>query len=379
MSRKRKRHAVDPCLGFYLLSSGKVISSPSSKSCNISPNFGINSLATCTEFHEDTQALVPSSIENERGTEGSHDVSHDQHLKLPECGLQLKCARQTQAVNLKLGSENLKSSSDIASDPGQPMMTVEDFLKRSTKKQNSKPKRRIKRLGDSGALIETERRHEILGSDTGDASQGIMQLRSRKIRRAAMYDSETLSDDDSSLNHGESSPLEIKRKKPRGRILKPLKERLFEAAVLTHGNPDDILVHGSTTGSELAPSRRPLRFVPDIQSELDDGHQIDKRHPRTWSLVDPRKSTVIRTASFSSKIRPCLQHMNLALPGKSTNLSDQTPKRLWKFTDDKFSFGNLKSNGQPKISPVKKAHKYPPLTFVSLKEAEEDYKSIFSS
>jgi hypothetical protein len=376
VSRKRKRHAVDPCLGFYLLSSGKVISSPSSKSCNISPNFGINSLAACTDFHEDT--LVPSSIANERGTEGSHDVSHDQHLKLPDCGLQLtpECARQTQAVNLKLGSENLKSSSDIASDPGQPMMTVEDFLKRSTKKQNSKPKRRIKRLGDKGALIETERQHEILESDTGDTSQGIMQLRSRKIRRATMY--ESLSDDDSSINYGESSPLEIKRKKTRGRILKPLKERLFEAAVLTHGNPDDILVHGPTTGSKLASSRRPLRFIPDIQPELDDGHQIDKRRPRTWSLVDPRKSTTIRTASFSSKIRPCLQHMNLAFTGKSANLSVQTPKR-WKFTDDKFSFGNLRSNRQPKISPVKKAYKYPPLPFVSLKEAEEDYKFIFSS
>jgi hypothetical protein len=376
VSRKRKRHAVDPCLGFYLLSSGKVISSPSSKSCNISPNFDINALAACTEFHEDT--LVPSSIENKRGTEGSRDVSHSQQLKLPDCGPQLtpKYARRTQAVNSKLGSENLKSSSNIAPDPGQPMMTVEDFLKRSTKKQYSKPKRRIKRLGDNdGALFETERQHEILGSDTGDTSQGIMQLRSRKIRRATMY--ESLSDESSSLNHGESSPLEIKRKKTRGRILKkPLKERLFEAAVLTHGHPDDILVHGPTTGSELAPSRRPLHFIPNIQPELD-GHQIDKRRPRTWSLVDPRKSTAIRTASFSSKMRPCL---HLTSTENSTKLSVQPPKR-WKFTDGSFSSGNLKSNRdrQPKITPVKGAYKHAPLTFVSLKEAEEDYRSIFSS
>ena len=339
----------------------------------------INSLAACTDFHEDS--LVPSSIENKRGTEGNRDATHDQHLEiLPDCGFQLtpKYARRTQAANLRLGSENLNSS---ASDPGQHMMTVEDFLKRSTKretvvkKQYGKPKRRIKRLGDNGALFETETQHKILGSDTGDTSQGIMQLRSRKIRRATMHESS--SDESSSLNHGESSPLEIKGKKTRGRILKPLKERLFEAAVLTHGHPDDILVHGPTNSSVLAPSRRPLRFVPNIQPEFDD-YQIDKRRPRTWNLVDPRKSTAIRTASFSSKIRPCLQHMDSTLIGKSANLSVQPPKR-WKFTDDSFSFGNLKSNRQPKISPVKKAHEYPPLTFVSLKEAEEDYKSIFSS
>ena len=382
MSRKRKRHAVDPCLGFYLLSSGKVVSSPSSKSCSISPNFGINALEACSEFRED--ALVPSSIENELGTEVSGDVSYNQHSKLPDYEYQLtpKYARRTQAVNLRrLDSENLNSSGNIVSDPVQPTMTVEDFLKRSAKRetvlksQYGKPKRRIKRLG---ALFKTEGQHEILRSDTGDASQDIMQLRTRTVRRATMYESS--SDESSSLNRGESSPLEIKRKKTRGRILKPLKERLFEAAVLTHGDPDDILVHGPTTGSELAPSRRPLHFVPNIQPELDDGYQIDKHsdRPQTWSFVDPRKSTAIRTASFSSKIRPCLQHMNLTLTGKSANLSVQPPK-LWKFTDDSFSLDNLKSKRQPKISPEKKAYKYPPLTFVSLKEAEEDYKAIFSS
>ena len=372
MSRKRKRHAVDPCLGFYLLSSGKVVSSPSSKSSNISPDFGTNALAAaCTEFHEDALVL-PSSIENKLGTEVSRD-----------CGPQLtpKYASRTKDINLRLDYENLNSSGNIASDPGQLMMTVEDFLKRSTKreamekKQYGKPKRRIKRLGD--ALFKPGGQHEILGSDPGDTSQGIMQLRSRKIRRATIYESS--SDESSSLIHGESSPLKIMRKKTRlgGRTLKPLKDRLFEAAVLTHGDPDDILVHGPTTGSVLPPSRRPLRFVPSIQPELD-GNQLEKHRPQTWSFVDPRKSTAIRTASFSSKIRPCLQHMNLSFTRKSANLSDQPPK-LWKFTDDSFSLGNLKSSRQPKISPIKNAHEYPPLTFVSLKEAEADYKSIFSS
>ena len=384
VSRKRKRHAVDPCLGFYLLSSGKVVSSPISKSCNVSPNLGINALEASTEFHEDT--LASFSIEDKLGTEVNRDASHNQHPKPPDCELQLtpKYPRRTRAVNLRrLDSEDLNSSSNIASDPGQLMMTVEDFLKRSTKKetverkQKCKPKRRIKRLGDNGALFKTEGQHEILGSDTGDASQNIMQLRSRKIRRATMYESST--DESSSHNHGESSPLEIKRKKTQGRILKPLKERLFEAAVLTHGDPDDILVHGPTSGSELAPSRRPLRFVPNIQPELD-GNQIDKQRQRTWTFVDPRKSTAIRSASFSSKIRPCLQNMKVtqAFPGNSANLSDQPPKR-WKFTDGKFSLGNLKSNRRHKISPIKKAYEYPPLTFVSVNEAEEDYKSIFSS
>ena len=375
MSRKRKRHAIDPCLGFYLLSTGKVVLSPSSKSSNNSPSVGFKALAACTEFHEDS--LVPSSIENKQDI---CDASHSQHLEnFPDYGLQHtpKCARQIQPV--KLGSENLNSSSNMASDSGQLMMTVEDFLKRSTKreavvkKQYGKSKRRIKRLDDNGALFEAERQHGILGSDAGDMGQDILQLRSKKIRRATIYESS--SDDDSSLNQGESSPLEKKRKKTR-RHIKPLKERLYEAAVLTHGHPDDILVHGVATGSELAPSRRPLHFIPNAQPELDD--QTDNRRPATWSLVDPRKSTAIRTASFSSKIRPSLQNMNSNWR-KTANLSVQPPKR-WKFTGASHSsLGNLKSTEQPKMPTVKNAYEYPPLAFVSVKEAEEDYKSIFSS
>jgi hypothetical protein len=106
---------------------------------------------------------------------------------------------------------------------------------------------------------------------------------------------------------------------------------------------------------------------------------MDKRRSRTWSLVDPRKSMAIRSASFSSKIRPCLQPVDLASSGKTLNLSLQPLKR-WKFADASLSSsGNLKPNKQPKIPVVKKAYEYPPLAFVPLKEAEEDYKSIFSS
>jgi hypothetical protein len=276
-----------------------------------------------------------------------------------------------------MSSENLNpSSNNIASDPGQQMMTVEDFLKRSTKreaKQYGKPKKRIKRLRDNGALSDADGQHEILESDTRDTGQDMMQLRSKKIRRATIYESS--SDESSSINHGESSPLEKKRKKARSRTLKSLKERLYEAAVSTHGHPDDILVYGATNGSELAPSRRPLHFIPNTQPEIDDD-QMDKRRLQTWSLIDPRKSTAIRTASFSSKIRPCLQYMN-STSGKTANLSVQPPKR-WKFPDASFSCSSLRSDRQPKTA-VKKAFEYPPLTFVSLKEAEEDYKSIFSS
>lgn len=380
MSRKRKRRAVDPCLGFYLLSSGKVVSSPSSWSDD-SSGFGLRAPAACTDFHEDT--LAPSSIENKLGTEGICVASQNQCLKdLPDYRLQhtLECTRQMQSEDP--GYENLKSSSHIASDSRQPMMTVEDFLKRSTKgkavvkKQYGKTKTRIKRLGDNGALLETEGQCKFLGPDQGDSSQGFMQLRSKKIRRT-IYESS--SDDDSALNE-ESSPLKTKINGNRGRIHKPLKERLYEAVVLTHGHPDDVLVHDATSGSKLTSTRRPLHFIPNAQPELDDG-QMDKRRPRTWSLVDPRKSMAIRTATFSSKIQPCLPHMD-APSGKTANLSVQPPKR-WKFADASFAQSSLskqKPKNQPtgKIPAVKAAYKYPSLAFVSLEEAEEDYKSMFS-
>ena len=375
MSRKRKRHAVDPCLGFYLLSSGKSVSSPSIKSSKSSPSFGLEASAACTKVHEDT--FVPSFFENKHGTEGVRDAQHLENL--PGYGLHTpKRARRLQPENL--GNENLPSSRNIVPSSRQLMMTVNDFLKRTNKtesvikKQYGKPKRRIKRLGDNSTLFEE---HGILESDAEDTGQGFMQLRSKKIRRATMYESS--SDESSSLNHGESSPLEFKRKKPQGRIHKPLKERLYEAAVLTHGDPDDILVHGAGTVSELAPSRRPLRFVPDTQPELDNYQMDTKRRSRTLNFVDPRKSTAIRTASFSSKIRPYLQDTDPAFPGKTANLFVQHPKR-WQFANAGLvSSSILKSNRQPKIPAVKRGYKYPPLALVSVKEAEEDYKSIFCS
>jgi len=377
VSRKRKHHAVDPCLGFHLLSSGNIISSPSSRS-NHSPSFGFKAPAACKDVHEDT--LVLPSIENKPRTEDICDASRNQQLEnLPDYRLQrtAESPRRTQPENP--GYENLNLSSNIAVTSIQLMMTVEDFLKGSSKrkgvvkKQYGRPKTRIKRLGDNGALFEAERPYGVWGSD---ASQDFIQLRSKKIRRATMY--EPSSDEASSPNHKESSPLESKTRKTRGRILKSLKERLYEAAVLTHGHPDDILVHGATTVPELAPSRRPLRFIPNTQPELDES-QIGKRRPRTWSLVDPRKSMAIRTASFSSKIRPCLQQRESTSSGKLANFSVQPPKR-WKFADASLAYSslsNLKSNRQPK-TPVVKAYEYPPLVFVSLKEAEDYYKSMFS-
>ena len=370
MSRKRKRHAVDPCLGFYLLSSGKIVSSPNSKSSHNSPSLGFKTLGTLTESHENT--LVPSSFENKHGTEGICDTSsHSQCPKnFPDYGHQhtLKCARPIQPDNPSYG--HLTTSSN--------MMTVEDSLKGSkkrgdtVKKQYGKPKRRIKRLGDNGALFDADKQYEVLGSDPeDDTGQGFMQLRSKKIRRAVVYESS--SDESSLLNQEDSSPLQIKMKKTRGRMSKPLKERLYEASVLTHGNPDDILIHGTTTGSELASSsRRPLRFVPSARPELDNS-QMDKRRPRTWSLVDPRKSMAIRAASFSSAIR---RHVDSTSLGKTINISVQPPKR-WKFADPSLAYSslsNLKPNRQPKIPPVKEAYQCPPLEFVSLKEAEENYK-----
>ena len=322
-------------------------------------------LTACTDFHEDT--LTPSSVDNKCATESIYDVSRNQLLPDYELQRTPKCARQIQPENP--GHRNLDSS----------MVTVEDFLKRSNKRgvkrQYGKPKRRTKRLGDNSALFKGETQQEILGSDAGDTSEDVMQLRSKKIRRATSYES---SSDESSPDHEESRPLQIKGKKNRNRMLKPLKERLYEAAVLTHGNPDDILVHGATTDSELASSRRPLCFIPSTQPELDD-HQVNKSRPRTWTLVDPRKSMAIRSASFSSKTRPCLQHIDSTSSGKTSKLFVRPPRR-WKFADASLansSLTNLKSKRQPN-KPAVKTFEYPPLIFVSLKEAEEDYKSMFS-
>ncbi|KAJ4494907.1 hypothetical protein C8J55DRAFT_576796 [Lentinula edodes] len=83
----------------------------------------------------------------------------------------------------------------------------------------------------------------------------------------------------------------VKRKRRR-----PLADCLLQAAVLSGVNPVDSLIEPDP--SAPPPTRKPLQFeIPDFLRHTPESQL--KRRP-SWTLVDPHRTTSIRTASFAS-------------------------------------------------------------------------------
>ncbi|KAJ4500785.1 hypothetical protein C8R41DRAFT_808928 [Lentinula lateritia] len=83
----------------------------------------------------------------------------------------------------------------------------------------------------------------------------------------------------------------VKRKRRR-----PLANCLLQAAVLSGVNPVDSLIEPDP--SAPPPTRKPLQFeIPDFLRHTPESQL--KRRP-SWTLVDPHRTTSIRTASFAS-------------------------------------------------------------------------------
>ncbi|KAJ3933398.1 MAG: hypothetical protein NXY57DRAFT_1037654 [Lentinula lateritia] len=83
----------------------------------------------------------------------------------------------------------------------------------------------------------------------------------------------------------------VKRKRRR-----PLANCLLQAAVLSGVNPVDSLIEPDS--SAPPPTRKPLQFeIPDFLRHTPESQL--KRRP-SWTLVDPHRTTSIRTVSFAS-------------------------------------------------------------------------------
>ncbi|KAJ3878226.1 hypothetical protein F5051DRAFT_452421, partial [Lentinula edodes] len=77
---------------------------------------------------------------------------------------------------------------------------------------------------------------------------------------------------------------------------RPLADCLLQAAVLSGVNPVDSLIEPDP--SAPPPTRKPLQFeIPDFLRHTPESQP--KRRP-SWTLVDPHRTTSIRTASFAS-------------------------------------------------------------------------------
>ncbi|KAF8149891.1 hypothetical protein B0H34DRAFT_166209 [Crassisporium funariophilum] len=269
------------------------------------------------------------------------------------------------------------------------MVTLEDFLRRSSELKPKKEKRYGKERKRTTSHLEVdsapapggvvEVQPELSKQEEEEEEEDSMfHLRSRKVPRVLSPESSSEFGASSTVPEP-SSPLAVyerKRTKKRNLHPKTLNHRLYEAAISTHGHPDDSLVQPA--GGAL--SRVPLRFVPGEEGAIDE-ERGDQRPRPQWTLVDPRKSTAIRTARFCSRITPALR---FALP--AGNVAKMSAVRLpmrWRLDVPESSSPGQKSSRRRRNSQAGKqdieTSECRPLSFVSLEKAEEDYRVLFSA
>ncbi|KAJ7126939.1 hypothetical protein C8R44DRAFT_851381, partial [Mycena epipterygia] len=212
-------------------------------------------------------------------------------------------------------------SCSLDGDVLEPPLTVDAFLRRSalTRTYSKKSRQRANR---------SERPvHENLVNPAGQSTEMIPTSHPRHPSRRA---------------------------DPKNREYKPLKKRLLSAAVLSHVDPGNWLLHEGPTPQ----TRIPLPFLEEREPPSRPRTVQAKR--RGWTLVDPRKNFHLRSNPFSKTLIPST--------AKRKNLSG------WQATYgrilDRASIHNRKDY---KASKTKLPLQCLPLTFISLQEAERSY------
>ncbi|KAF8896351.1 hypothetical protein BD779DRAFT_1495429 [Infundibulicybe gibba] len=248
VTRKRKRQAVDPCLGFYTS-----IAPKTPYNSHIPPYIGSKSNTTVYPRNSPIQA-APPIILNEQLKEKSKGANDSEFpLSLPS----------------KSRVPSVPSSGPESDDR---MLTVEDFLKRSV----APPARKY------GHRKRNIRRVLTSSPESGNWNDSVDIA------------THTMSSNSCSPSHSPGHPFtgrgkkSERRKRLRRKPKKSLAERLIQASLLSHGDPMvDLLSNGT-----LANRRSSLNFEPVTQAQMPN---------RRWTLVDPRKSTPFFTASFISR------------------------------------------------------------------------------
>lgn len=172
-----------------------------------------------------------------------------------------------------------------------PIVTIEDFLRRPSRLL--KPSKQSRYGQQTTRALNYAQILEVPAIDSGKLEEdgdNVIQLRSRRIIKRR--DCETESESESTFSSPNLHLGDIQRLPKKKKKVKSLAERLFAAAVMSHGDPIDSLVQ-----SNLDSSRRPLRFISDIE-DLDTTPHVSTTKRRTWSLVDPRKAVPTRSPSF---------------------------------------------------------------------------------
>ncbi|GAW04683.1 hypothetical protein LENED_006489 [Lentinula edodes] len=156
----------------------------------------------------------------------------------------------------------------------------------------------------------------------------------------------------------------VKRKRRR-----PLADCLLQAAVLSGVNPVDSLIEPDP--SAPPPTRKPLQFeIPDFLRHTPESQL--KRRP-SWTLVDPHRTTSIRTASFASvrekqTLAPSSLNPTLKpLTGWSTSTFSRPSKE--KKNEAAFKHAKIRASSSKVNTEVRYGSRRP-LTLVPIEQSE---------
>jgi len=323
VTRKRKRYAVDPCLGYYMYA-------PSSD------GGGESIPGACSDL-ADEERTAHTGITSRLAVELEYTDAARGSCKSGD-----NTMRENVNGSLQDGRRNRTQLQE------EDVLTVEAFLQSSSKERSTKTYRHRKFLKRQVNL--NDRRSSIRSSRKDPTS----------CHSSTGINSE---DKNGSRRKGSSKKTRL-RKNP-----KPLKERLYEAAILTHGDPDDYYTRPEAT-ENMASNRPALLFIPYEPASHD--RAAATTHPKAL-IVDPRKSMAIQTASLV-----CRSVWGYTDSGLLSHTLDRIPLSKWNLT--------LNDGRHDKSAPKRKESRttgdtasfaYPPLSFVSFQEAEKDYKTMF--
>lgn len=263
-------------------------------------------------------------------------------------------------------------------------LTTESFLKRSAQFRTYRGRKRIKlnkRSDCEEAKIASHSQHSDIevNSECSDA-----------------WDRAIDGPGENESNFERLSPRPAGERRPktrRGKRRKLWKDRIYEAAISTHCEPDDCFAQNVKDGKNHADSSRaPLHFVPYCPGGFHDETHMRRSSSRSSQrrrIVDNhqvrRTKTVMRTSTFSTR------HIQFVDAGTLVNTLDRLPLSKWNF--------NLHSTNQSSLTeaPLRNITKkrmnkkkqspgaldlrdvaYNSLDFISLEKAEVKYKAMFA-
>lgn len=415
ISRKRRRRAVDPCLGFYVSSVHASNFDETASDLHAGPGPALTSVL---EDHLNAVENGLCQIEPRPNTTMLLAISDNlAQLEVPDRnGLSaprhdvtssLGCPK-TPEPGQRLDKRLNVSRPSIHGEPSP--MTVEDFLRLSAaatkndrvlKMARYVSKRKLRYLASKHPVRKSEPVRHITGvcmnketlpwtnASLEIGEKDLIQLRSRNIRRTMLTPpvsdedehteiADTDTDTDTAVPgqefidaHGKKRPPKRRRKTA---TKKKLNERLFEALVFTHGHPDESLIDLNDPDH---PYRPPLYFVP-LDSAAHEG-----RKRTTGTVVNPRRSLAIRSASLSFPTRHLESgaQMGSVLNRWPVNVVQQNKADQERQNDQpKTQRGRSHPQNNSNASSFEfQSHDRRPLTFTNAVHAERSYTRMFLS